>query len=303
MSEHQLYDSALKSLLGDEVAEILPNLLPGSTFISEQNIEIDITTLKPDLVYTIQYGGEPHILNMELQTDADGEMALRLLKYHVGLHDKHRLPVISMVMYPFETSIPTSPFQEKSGKEILLSLHYRVLPLWRLEAQPFVRDHVVCMYTLLPAMKGANASMLLQAIEEMRQHYKEPQLGHHLLRFRTILRRSKTLPEQDKQEVEKKLQTFDSLLDTDPYIQEQKALERSLGITLGKELGRTEGRIQELQQMLLETVEERFPSLVQLAQQKAKQNMKPEVLRQLVKQVIAAPNEVTARKLLNTFAD
>ena len=95
------------------------------------------------------------------------------------------------------------------------------------------------------------------------------------------------------------MQTFDSLLDTDPYIQEQKALERSLGITLGKELG----RIQELQQLLLETVEERFPSLIQLAHQKAKQNMKPEVLRQLVKQVIAAPDEVTARKLLNTFTD
>ncbi len=299
MSEHQAYDSALKSLLGDEGAEILPNLLPGSTFISEQNIEIDRTTLKPDLVYTIEYGGEPHILNMELQTDADGEMALRLLKYHVGLHDKHRLPVISMVMYPFETSIPTSPFQEKSGEEVLLSLHYRVLPLWRLEAHPFVRDHVVCMYTLLPAMKGINASMLLQAIEEMKQYYKEPKLGHHLLRFRTILRRSKTLSEQEKQEVEKQLQTFDSLLDTDPYIQEQKALERSLGITLGKELG----RIQELQQMLLETVEERFPSLVQLAQQKTKQNMKPEVLRQLVKHVIAAPDEVTVHKLLNTFAD
>jgi len=159
------------------------------------------------------------------------------------------------------------------------------------------------MYTLLPAMRGISASMLLQAIEEMEQYYKEPKLGHHLIRFRTILRRSKTVSDQDKQEVEKKLQTFDSLLDKDPYIQEQKALERSLGVTLGKELGRTEGRIQELQQLLLETVEERFPSLVQLAQQKSKQNLKPEVLRKLVKQVIAAPDEATVRKLLSTFAD
>jgi hypothetical protein len=53
MSEPQLYDSALKSLLGDEVAEILPNLLPGSEYVSEQNIEIDRTTLKADLVYNI----------------------------------------------------------------------------------------------------------------------------------------------------------------------------------------------------------------------------------------------------------
>jgi hypothetical protein len=96
---------------------------------------------------------------------------------------------------------------------------------------------------------------------------------------------------QDKQEVEDHLHQFDSLLDTDPYIQEQKALERSLG--------RNEGRVQELQQMLIEVVEERFPSLVGLARQRAKQTVRPEVLRQLVKQLFAAPDEATARKHLN----
>src|SRR5207248_10636883 len=168
MLEHQPYDSALKSLLGDEVAEILPNLLPGAEYLGEQNIEIDRTTLRADLVYNIRYRGALHILNMELQTDADEDMPLRMLKYHVGLYDKHRIPVISMVMYPFETSIPESPFQEMSGEEVFLVLYYKVLPLWRLDAQQFVRDHVVCMYTLLPAMKGANVPLLLQAIEEMK---------------------------------------------------------------------------------------------------------------------------------------
>ncbi len=81
MPEQQPYDSALKSLLGDEVAEILPNLLPGAEFIGEQNIEIDRTTLRADLVYNIRYRGALHILNMELQTDADEDMPLRMLKY------------------------------------------------------------------------------------------------------------------------------------------------------------------------------------------------------------------------------
>src|SRR4051812_24609371 len=102
-NESQPYDRALKSLLGDEVAEILPNLLPGSEFINDHNIEIDRTTLKADLVYNIQYRGQPHILNMELQTGSDNDMAIRMLQYHVGLHGKHRRPVISMVIYPFET--------------------------------------------------------------------------------------------------------------------------------------------------------------------------------------------------------
>jgi len=58
-------------LLGDEVAEILPNLLPGSDFVDEHNIEIDRTTLKADLVYNIRYKGLPHILNLELQAGSD----------------------------------------------------------------------------------------------------------------------------------------------------------------------------------------------------------------------------------------
>ena len=293
--QYQPYDSALKSLFGNEAAEILPNLLPGSEFISEQNIEVDRTTLKPDLVYNIHYRGERHILNMELQTGADGDMALRLLKYHVGLYDKHRIPVISMVMYPFETSIPVSPFQEMSGKEVLLALNYKVLPLWRLDAQQFVQDRVTCMYTLLPAMKGANAPLLLQAVEEMKQYYKGAELGHHLIRFRTILRRSRSLSEQEKQKVEAHLRTYDSLLDQDPYFQEEKALERKLGLNEG---------IQAFQRTIVEIVKSRFPALTELAQQRVVQIQELDDLQRLNIQLATARNQTAARRILkNGFVD
>jgi hypothetical protein len=291
--QSQPYDRALKSLLGDEVAEILPILLPESELLNEQNIEIDRTTLKADLVYNIQYRGDPHILNMELQTDTDNEMAIRMLKYHVGLYDKHRRPVISMVIYPFETTMPKSPFRESSGEEDLLTFYYRVLPLWKLDAQQFIQDHVVCMYTLLPAMKGANASLLLQAIEEMKHRYKESDLGHHLVRFRTILRRSKTISLLDKQEVEDHLDYYDSLLDQDPYIQQQKALERILG--------RTEG-IQAFQDAIVEIVKNRFPPLVELAQQRVVQIKQLEDLKYLNVQLSIAADQAAARRLLmSTF--
>jgi hypothetical protein len=281
--QQQPYDSALKSLMGDEVAEILPKLLPESEYIDEQNIEIDRTTLRADLVYNINYRDKPHILNMELQTDADSDMVVRMLKYHVGLYDKHRKPVISMVIYPFETSIPESPFREESGKEILLTFHFRVLPLWKLDAQQFIRDHVVCMYTLLPAMKGANALILKQAIEEMKQRYKEPQLGHHLVRFRTILRRSTTLSEQDKQAIEKELHMYDSLLEQDPFAEEMKV----------------KGEVRGLQRVVVNIIRRRFPNLEELAQQRVLQIMNPDDLDQLVVQISDASNEAAVRRLLN----
>jgi hypothetical protein len=116
-------------------------------------------------------------------------------------------------MYPFETGLPEPPLREMSGDEALLTFHYRVLPLWKMEAEFFVRNHVVCMYSLLPAMNGANAFLLLQAIDEMRQHYHGPKLGDHLARFQKMLQRSSTMSELDKQIVEEALNTYDSLMD------------------------------------------------------------------------------------------
>src|SRR5437588_12379721 len=162
--QRQPYDSALKSLLDDQASEMLPEIFPECTLLGEQNAEIARTNLRPDLVYLIQYRREHHILNLELQTNADSDMTYRMLLYH-----------------------------EESGSEILLEFHHRVLRLWTLDAVQYIRKRVVSMYTLLTAMKGANASLLLQAINEMELKYTRTDFVRHLVRFRTILRRSMTL--------------------------------------------------------------------------------------------------------------
>ena len=91
--ETQLYDRALKSLLGDEAAEILPQLIQDVVLLGEQNIEIDRSTLKADLVYNVLHKDKPCIMSLELQTGPDKDMPMRLLKYHVGLHDKQGITV------------------------------------------------------------------------------------------------------------------------------------------------------------------------------------------------------------------
>src|SRR5260370_42347253 len=121
--QRQPYDSALKSLLEDNAAEMLPEILPESELVSEQNAEIARTNLRPDLVYLIQYRGEPHILNLELQTNLDSDMAYRMLLYHVELFGKYRLPVISMVMYPFETRLAETVSREGNAQTTLFLFH------------------------------------------------------------------------------------------------------------------------------------------------------------------------------------
>jgi hypothetical protein len=284
-SQQQPYDRALKSLMEDHAEEMLPELLPESRLIAEQNSEITRLNLRADIVYLIDYKDEPHILNRELQTEPEKDMALRMLIYHVELYTKFRLPVISMVMYPFETNIPEPVFQEENVEEILLTFRHRILRLWTIEAEPFLRRRVISMYTLLPAMKGVTAPMLLQAIDEMEQRYTGEHLSHHFQRFRTILRRSKTLSAQDKQIVENRMHSYDSLLESDPEIQQMMA----------------EREVRAQQDLLMVVVTTRFPALVEQAQQKIILLNKTDDLKRLAQLIAGAPDEKTAQWVLDTF--
>jgi hypothetical protein len=99
-SQQQPYDRALKSLMEDHAAEMVPELVPETRLIAEQNNELTRLNLRADIVYLVEYRGEPHILDMELQTEAEKDMALRMLIYHLELFVKFRLPVLSVVLYP-----------------------------------------------------------------------------------------------------------------------------------------------------------------------------------------------------------
>jgi hypothetical protein len=285
-SQQQPYDRALKSLMEDHAAEMVPELVPGARFIEEKNNELTRLNLRADIVYLIEYKGELRILNMELQTDAEKNMAFRMLVYNLELYDKYQLPVISVVLYPFETSIPEPVFQTEASSKTRIRFDHDVLCLWTIDAEPFLSRHIISMYTLLPAMKSITTSMLLQAIAEMEQAYTGEHLRRHLRRFRTILRRSRTLSAQDKQIVENGMRSYDSLLESDPEFQQRMA----------------EAIIEGQQKLVLELVVDRFPALAEIAQQKIVRLTKQEMLMQLTKQIALAPDENTARWVLNTFA-
>ena len=93
------------------------------------------------------------------------------------------------------------------------------------------------------------------------------------------------------------METYDSLLEMDPYLQQQKALERALGLNAGINAG-----IQAFQNTIVEIVKNRFPALTELAQQRVVQIQKLEDLQQLVLELSIARNQTMARRVLNAFA-
>ncbi|HKF36745.1 MAG TPA: hypothetical protein VKB35_07560 [Ktedonobacteraceae bacterium] len=193
---------------------------------------------------------------------------------------------------PFRTNIADPPLRITSEGEEVLVFHYQVIRLWTYKARKYLDEHMVSIYALLPTMDGADYEMLAQALDEMKKWYdgQPNKLATHLLWFGTFLYRTDTVSPEDKERIAKKMENLDSLLDENPFVQKRWAE------------GREEGIAEGLQKALITVVEGRFPPLVELAQQRVTQVTKPEKLDLLLKGIAAAPDEATARWLLDTLA-
>ena len=66
-----------------------------------------------------------------------------------------------------------SPFREMSGDEEIVTFRFHTIALWKEEASMYLHEHLVNLYPLLPAMAHVDKLLLLQALEEMVQYYKD----------------------------------------------------------------------------------------------------------------------------------
>lgn len=293
----QPYDTSLKALFREQTAEILEYFLEGAHILGE--LETDIfkphPALRADKALRILYRGEPHILHVELETGVNKRMPYRMLSYHALLLEKHKMPVISLIIYPFATdNIPKPPLEEKSGQEQLLTFNYRVIALGEFEAAFYLQKHALPMYPLLPTMHGITVPMLVQALTELKKNYKGEKLSRRLLWFRTLLGRATTLPEEDKLIVEKEIDMFDELLDDDPYLKERdkRVAEKAA----------TQAETQALQRTTVDVVRRRFPSLAALAEKRVDKISSVDVLQELIGMIATAPDENVARFILDPTA-
>ena len=290
---NQPYDTSLKALFREQTAEILEYFLDGAHILGELETEVfkPHPPLRVDKALLMLYRNTPHVLHFEIETGADKNMPYRMLSYHALLLEQHNLPVISMLIYPFETdNIPEPPLEERSGQEKLLVLNYRLIVLGKLEAGSYLQKHALPMYPLLSTMHGVTAPMLIEALDELKKHYSGQKLSRRLLWFRTLLGRTKMLLPRDKQIVEKEINMFEELLDDDPYLKERDERVAEHAAT------------QALQKVTVDVVRRRFPALVSLAEKRVALISSPDVLEELVGMLSTAPDENTARFLLSPTA-
>ena len=298
--QQQPYDNLLKSLFEGQEKQMLPYFLPGAEYLATLNVEAIRPPLRVDRVYRVKYEGYKAIAHIEFESGSNSEMKERLAEYHTYLHRKYKLPVLSVIVYPFPAKMAVPPLEETLGKRKLMVFYFEVFPLWELQAEQYINERAVVMYALLPTMEGANAPLLHKAIDEMVKYYQgnTAKLAAELRWMGIVLRKVKTLPRNEKREIQERLNMWDDLMERDPKMRKIRKESEAKGLAKGKTQGLAEG----LQKAVITAVKLRFPPLTELAQQKVSRVRKPETLNQLLEQVTSVPDEDAARLLLDRIA-
>jgi len=225
----QPYDSTLKEWVQQQAPQILPLLLSGASYLETMDIERIRPTMRTDRVYKVIYRGEPHILHIEFESGADNHMVSRLLLYHAILYRDYKLPVISIILYPFQVAMAKSPWCEMSGEEAILTFNFRILPLYSLDAEYYLREHLACMYPLLPTMHNVSRAHIEEAMAELASLYRDDKttLAQQFAWMELLLERTASIPPQEKREVQRRLSMYDPLWEEHPKVKQIKAKARA----------------------------------------------------------------------------
>ena len=295
---------------------MLPYFVPGAEYLETLNVEIVRTPLRVDRVYLIKHKGRKKIAHLEFESGPNNDMAARLLDYHGYLYRKYKLPVKSVIVYPFPTKMAEPPLREVDEDGEILTFHFRVLPLWQLKAEQYLNEHAIVMYALLPTMEGVNAPLLHKAIDEMVEYYQgdDTRLAQEFRWMGIVIRRGISMSRTDKREIQERLNMWDDLMEKDPKMRkirkesEAKGRTEGLkegvekGLKEGVEKGLKEGMAEGLRNAIVTTIRVRFPDLTELAQERVAQVSKPEKLNLLMGQIVIAPDENVIRLLLDLAA-
>src|SRR5262249_47503281 len=152
-----------------ETSEILSVLLPGAIYEASLNVEIVHSPKRVDKVFKIVYDGQERILHIEFETGYDNQLKSRLLVYNASFYLDYCVPVMTIVIYPFQVTKAVSPLHIPD----ILTFHFQTLPLFEQDAEEIVRRHLTCMYPLVPTMRNVHAELVEQVMRELEEIYRD----------------------------------------------------------------------------------------------------------------------------------
>ncbi|MBV9021919.1 MAG: hypothetical protein JOZ71_14550 [Ktedonobacteraceae bacterium] len=128
------WDDSLKVLINDNAQDFATWLLDGAIVQRKLATEFQGRKLVADILLEVLWQGEELLLHIEIQSENDPDMALRLLEYNLRARRTHKRPVYSCTIYLRQDGeVPASPLRWvlSNGKEIL-TFHFLNIELYKL---------------------------------------------------------------------------------------------------------------------------------------------------------------------------
>jgi hypothetical protein len=286
------YDATFKGWMQSQAPAILPLLVPGVEYKEDLNTEAVPPVMRADKVFLVHYQGIQQILHIEFETRSKTAIRSRLMVYNTLLHYKHKCPVTTMVIYPFKTSLPKSPYVVRSGERTILTFEFDTLPLFEKKARSYVEQHQTCIYPLLATMPDIDPDLMESVIEELSELYTDDRktFSEQVSWMSLLLERNKSVDDVVKQEIKERVPVFEQLWEESPTVQKMRAQYYE------------KGKLEDRQQTVVEFVQVRFPVLTELAQRQAQLCQNAELLHTVTQQLYAAPDDGVAQRLLESLS-
>ncbi|HVU70118.1 MAG TPA: hypothetical protein VHD63_23505 [Ktedonobacteraceae bacterium] len=303
-AQKQIYDNVIKRLIEGQFQKIIPLLFSSlePVVLRELTIEALLPPRRMDRVYLVQTASGKAILHIEIEMAprGRGKISRRILVYHSLLLEKYNhkeedVPVITLVLYPFETPGGEPLLQETFGDEEILHFSYRELSLRTLNASTFIQARPIPLYGLLPAMGGITLEVLMTAIDDMIQYFEgdHERLVDELLCFKALLNRARPLAEAEMEQVLRRIRMYDPLLEEDPWVQEYGQRREAQGEAKGK----TEGIRHSIEKIL----QLRFPELQEPVMERIRQVQDLSVLEQMLVTLIITQDDTLLKNYLKSL--
>ena len=265
------WDHTLKSLVEENPQALVSFLLAGAVYKGELNRELITRAIVADVLYQVDWDGEPIVLHVEFQSSRKSNMPRRVWEYHCLTSIITKMPVYSVVIYPVKKSITQPVYRPRfRNGQVIHVFPFQQIKLWELTPEVFEQPQLVGLLPLLPLTKdGQNRETVDRMIDKMERAGKK-----------NILWVAKTIAGLVLESVEDKewiTERFKPVLDD--LLKESWVYQET--IEEGRKRGIEQGVKQDREQVILRFVELRFPSLLVLAKRAIERGMSLEQLQSL----------------------
>ncbi len=278
------WDDTMKRLIRAYPQHFVSWILKGAIYHDALSIELKNWTREADFLLDVVYSGKPLLIQVEVQSYKDEDMAQRLLEYNVLATREHGRPVLPCLIYlRKDRKIAESPlvWEAPAGHEVL-RFHFIVIKLWEIAAEEIIQTGLAGLLPLVPLTKDGGHHEIIDEVATKLATAQEYNLLEYARRFSSLVFKEGS----DQEWLNRRFAMYRDILEDSWVVKEE----------------RREGELRGLHLAVLDVIQARFPEIAPYAKKQTESIDDTEVLRRLIVKMSTVQTAEEALQYLITLA-